>query len=377
MKILNKITKIFKSVLKIFFITFFIILILDLILGEKVLKIIDPYLKETEFYDKRTRISHPIFHHTFRKNVNFKSVGFGKNLRLCSNQYGFKSNCIYIKKKFYEFGLLGDSFTEGIGLSYENTFSGLLERKLNSSIANLGVSSYSSKIHLAKLNHYLNEGIKFKHIIIFLDISDYYDDAYYNLDDKSMSIQFSNREKFKIQLRKYFPFTNYYFYVIKKIKSSSQSKKDTLNNFHTNGKINNWFSNESVIKKTNWLYKELDDYKINNKNFLDIHLEKKNYLNKIYELLKKENIKFSLAIYPWPHNLVTNKNSIFYKNEWKNFCKSKCEFFFDYFEEFEKKIKNDSLINVYKKYYFWGDIHFNEEGNKLIAEKLIKDLLEK
>ena len=192
-----------------------------------------------------------------------------------------------------------------------------------------------------------------------------------------MSIQFSNREKFKIQLRKYFPFTNYYFYVVKKIKSSSQSKKDTLNNFHTNGKINNWFSNESVIKKTNWLYKELDDYKINNKNFLDIHLEKKNYLNKIYELLKKENIKFSLAIYPWPHNLVTNKNSIFYKNEWKNFCKSKCEFFFDYFEEFEKKIKNDSLINVYKKYYFWGDIHFNEQGNKLIAEKLIKDLLEK
>ena len=91
--------------------------------------------------------------------------------------------------------------------------------------------------------------------------------------------------------------------------------------------------------------------------------------------LKERNIKFSLAIYPWPQNLINTQNNSFYRNEWKEFCKSKCEFFFDFFKEFEKRAKNDSFDNIYKKYYFWGDVHFNENGNKLIGEKLIEDLI--
>ena len=101
------------------------------------------------------------------------------------------------------------------------------EKKSNFDVANLGVSSYSSKIYLSKLNYYLNKGVRFNHIIIFLDISDYYDDAYYNLDLESLHIIHTKREKFKIKLRKNFPFTNYYFYVIKKLRNSSQDDKLT------------------------------------------------------------------------------------------------------------------------------------------------------
>ncbi len=28
---------------------------------------------------------------------------------------------------------------------------------------------------------------------------------------------------------------------------------------------------------------------------------------------------------------------------------------------------------MYRKYYYWNDIHFNAEGNKIIAEKLLKE----
>jgi len=103
----------------------------------------------------------------------------------------------------------------------------------------------------------------------------------------------------------------------------------------------------------------------------------KSYLNQINELLKKNDTKFSLAIYPWPHNLQTSKNTSFYRNEWREFCISKCEFFFDFFEEFEKKLKNDNFNKTYKKYYFSGDVHFNKEGNKVIADKLLKIIINK
>ena len=38
----------------------------------------------------------------------------------------------------------------------------------------------------------------------------------------------------------------------------------------------------------------------------------------------------------------------------------------------EKK-KEKSFLEVYKKYYFWNDIHFNTEGHRVIAQKLIKE----
>ena len=83
------------------------------------LNFIDPYIKETEFYDKRVRVWDEVFHHKFKKNVNMKSTGIEKNNRFCTNNFGFKSNCNFTKTNNFEFAFMGDSFTEGIGLNYE------------------------------------------------------------------------------------------------------------------------------------------------------------------------------------------------------------------------------------------------------------------
>jgi hypothetical protein len=175
-------------ILKIISITFIIVLAIDFFVGNKILGIIDPYLKETEFYEKRANIWHKKFHHTFKENINMKSTGVDEINRFCTNEHGFKSSCNFKEKNFFEFGFMGDSFTEGIALNHENTFVGIFEKNLGSDIANMGVSSYSPKVHLAKINFFLDKGIKFEHIILFLDISDYYDEAYYQFDEDKLSV---------------------------------------------------------------------------------------------------------------------------------------------------------------------------------------------
>tara|TARA_Y100000992_G_C21254917_1_gene487984 strand:- start:634 stop:1737 length:1104 start_codon:yes stop_codon:yes gene_type:complete len=365
MNYLQKIIKIISDSFKILLISFFIILFLDFFIGKKILKIIDPYLKETEFYDKRANIWHKKFHHTFKENINMKSVGVDKINRFCTNEYGFKSNCNFEKKNYFKFGFLGDSFTEGIGLNYEDTFVGIFENRLGSTVANMGVSSYSPKLHLAKINFFLNRDLKFEHIILFLDISDYYDEAFYQFDSDKFSVIHSKKDQRRIWLRENFPFTNFYMYVLKKMKKKTEIKSKNSEKI---------IFGESAKRKTFWLNKNLKTTKINGKSIIKIHEETKYYVEQIYNILKEKNIKFSLAIYPWPQNLITTQNNSFYRNEWKNFCKSRCEYFFDFFKEFEKILKNDTFNNIYKKYYFWGDVHFNASGNKLIGEKLIKDL---
>ncbi len=369
--IIKKLVYFTKELLKILFITFVFILLIDFFFGNKILNTIDPYLKETEFYDKRFRVFDDTFHHTFKKNINVKTVGIEENIRFCTNNLGFKSNCNTKKKSYFKFGFLGDSFTEGIQLNYESTFVGLFEKELGEEVANLGVSSYSPKIHLAKLNFFLNKGVVFDHIILFLDISDYYDESFYKIDNNKLKIIHNKKDTRRIWLKKNFPFTNYYFYVVKKIKKSLKSKEKKI---VSSSKI---VFDESVQRKTIWLDKDVKKFKINNKTIFEIHNETKNYVNQIYNILEEKNIKFSIAIYPWPQNFLNKKNNFFYVNEWKDFCKNKCNYFFDYFEVFNQHIADKEYEKIYKKFYIKNDVHFNKKGNILIADKIIQTLLNK
>ena len=95
-------------------------------------------------------------------------------------------------------------------------------------------------------------------------------------------------------------------------------------------------------------------------------------MEQLYEILKKNKIKLSVLIYPWPQQLEKdNENSIHVKM-WEDFCKLKCEHFINLFPVFFDELKDNSFLNTYKKYYFWNDVHFNKNGNKLLAEEILK-----
>ena len=94
-------------------------------------------------------------------------------------------------------------------------------------------------------------------------------------------------------------------------------------------------------------------------------------MTKLFELLKKNNIKLSLAVYPWPQQIKHDVVESEHVKMWEEFCISKCEKFINFFPFFFKEKKNSSYLEVHKKYYFWNDVHFNKEGNKVIANKLI------
>ena len=60
-------------------------------------------------------------------------------------------------KKTYQLGIIGDSFVEGLGVGYEETFVGIINLKTTPEIANLGVSSYSPKIYYSKLKYFIDK----------------------------------------------------------------------------------------------------------------------------------------------------------------------------------------------------------------------------
>ena len=81
----------------------------------------------------------------------------------------------------------------------------------------------------------------------------------------------------------------------------------------------------------------------------------------------------SLVVYPWPQQLQNDLVNSKHVNMWKEFCISRCVKFVNFFPFFFEEKKNSSFLEVYKKYYYWNDVHFNALGNSVIAKTLLNE----
>lgn len=360
----------FYLIFKITIITFILSLFIDFFFGKKILDNFDTFFSKSQFYERLIRIDHPIYHHTLRENVKYSNnVSFVGTYELCTNNHGFKSKCGEIDDKNYQFAFIGDSFTEGTPIEYEDSFVGLFANQTGYKTANLGIVSYSPKIYLSKINYLLNKGFKFNHLVIFIDISDFYDDTnFYSINDKMIvSEKYSKEKNLKRRkfLRKNFPLTNFYMFVIKKYKFFN--KKENPPEINEVSKFT-----DKVNLKAKWTYAKKDKIDGYDIGITEGHQIMTNHMIKLHDILKKNDIKMSLAVYPWPHQLEYDIENSLHVILWENFCKDRCENFINYFPYFFNHKKNSSYLETYKKYYFRNDPHFNKEGHLVLAKKLVE-----
>jgi len=350
------------------FTTLILILIIDFFLGSLILTKLDKYLATTNFYERLVRINHSYYHHTLRPDVKYERArSFDGYFTLCTDNNGFKYNCDQKRGKEFDYAFLGDSFVEGVALNYNDTFVGIFEKEKNVSVANLGVSSYAPNIYLSKIKFLLKNNYKFQHLILFIDISDLYDDNTFYQLNSNLSVGEKNAKEKNLKrrkfLRKNFPLINYYTYVIKmnqRVNKEVPPLKSEVPIF-----------TEKASLKAMWTYQKNDTIEGYEEKISKTQEQMINVVTELYELLKKNNIKLSLAVYPWPQQIEHDFKNSKHVKMWEEFCISKCESFIDFFPFFFDKKEKTSYLEVYKKYYFWNDVHFNKEGNKVIANKLI------
>ncbi len=313
--------------------------------------------------------------------IDYRKTGWGPaTYRLCTNIHGFKSKCGTLGGDHYDIGFIGDSFTEGLGVEHEQTFVGIIEDKKKLTVANMGVSSYSPKIYLSKIHHFIGRGMKFKHVVVFMDVSDLIDDSNsyvfkndLKVRDKKIGKRIENT--FKI----WFPIFDYLAFNL-----SNNNRYRSVDNIFTRVNIYTDVNQikdrklKKVYSKMNlrsaWTYSKTNEIKGYD---LPINIainEQVKTMNQLYELLKKNNIKLSIVVYPWPQTILYDKRENLMKTTWENFCKNKCTNFINTFPLFMNDDDENSKKNlIIRKYYQLGDIHFNHEGHKLIADYFIKN----
>ena len=330
--------------------------------------------------EKEYRISHEIFHHTLKANFRTKKAYWTNYYSLCTDHSGFKNSCSMSNQKNKDFDLafIGDSVTEGIGLEFEDTFVGKYSsEKKDIKIANLAVSSYSPKIYYSKINYLLKNNYKFKHIIIFIDPSDIQDDGliYKFINDEKVI----NRTDFTEDIAERYESKKIKFPISKFLRTFIKNRLNVYFNKIVNKDHNYEIKNFAFFLEKNNLYNRFAwtfDSTVDNfygPNGINGAIDESIvYMKKLTDLLKKNNIKFSVAVYPLPPQMMFDNLDSAQVKIWKDFCaKNLCDNFINLFDSLFS-IQNGDVFKFYKEYFIYGDVHFNKKGNQLIVDELLK-----
>ena len=94
------------------------------------------------------------------------------------------------------------------------------------------------------------------------------------------------------------------------------------------------------------------------------------YLNKLFDLLKKNNINSYLVIYPNPGQILFNEKNVHEQHwiKWANNNNINLINLYDLFNGEDKK-------NIIEKYFIEGDVHWNKKGNLLVFNRINKEII--
>ncbi len=320
------------------------------------------------------RCPNPFFHHGLLPDQKAINKWGDKEFEIYTNDLGFKDHecrSVQLQSNKRRILFMGDSFTEGVGMSWEESFVGILNKNIPEvEMLNAGVVSYSPKLHYLKLKYLTeNVSIKFNEVFVFVDNSDIMDEITY-----ADFIPYDNNwlKKAGYKLKNYFFNHSYIYYSI----------SDFINKNRRNNIAESWnpFSGKSIADESamhdddflaatmDWSYKK-ENYEKWGKKGLKLATQN---MDKLLELCRANQIIINLVIYPWPNMIQRNDLNNIQVRFWEDYSRNNNIRLVNLYPAFITAYNSDQTIS---KYFIPGDVHWNEEGNRYVAELLKKFII--
>jgi hypothetical protein len=267
---------------------------------------------------------------------------------VCTNSLGFKDSSnqknVELAINKYRIVIIGDSLTEGLGYSFEKTFVGLVDKSVDKTrieVLNAGVMSYSPKLYYLKTKYLLEElKLQFNELYVFIDISDIQDEVVYeNFMSPSYLSLSEEIDVFLYNNSLTYHVGKQYLTIAHELRLKEERPK--------------WTSDTTIFQK--W-----------GKRGLTLA---SNNMEELFLLCKQNGIKMTIAVYPWPYQIKMKDKDSLQVVFWKKFADEHGIDFLNYFPDFiQEPTIPEEVIN---KYFIEGDVHWNERGHKIIAQKII------
>lgn len=341
--------------------------------------------------DRSPRIAHDDYHHGLMPNFEGYETWGRLRSKLVTNNLGFKDGrtrdvpAVADSRRIL---LMGDSFTEGVGLTFEDTFAGMLylagqQRAEKIEFLNAAAISYSPAIYYKKIKYLLEAGLRFDEVIVFSDLSDVQDEAiaYFCIDDHPEFRRYCTEAPappsaqptltpvpgrrplptLGPKLKDHFAMTDrllqLFWHQVEVRSGGSRRFVDRLHMTQRSG----WTLAGDLDK----LYAPLGVEGGINRSLANMQA--------LATLLRSRDIGLTVAVYPHPFQLIHNDRQSRQVEIWRNFCAKNCNKFINLFPAvFAEK---DARSDWYEELFILGDIHYSPGGNRLLFRALAKQVM--
>ena len=330
------------------------------------------------------RVRSEVYHHGLAPNRRVTEAWGLARYRYTTNSLGFKDaspRTVDPAGKGPRVLFMGDSFTEGKGFAYPETFVGLVGGELAKQgieALNGGVDSYSPVIYRAKVKHLLETvGLRFDALVVFLDVSDIYDEAErYRFDtsgslivppvddggfwtraprflrDNSMTVRF---------LFVVYDHLDLTARIVRRRYNISEAMKMPFSEVST---LDLWADAVTGLKVAAWTYDDARWKAFGRKGRERAVID----MDGLLSVLREHGIPLVLAVYPWPDQLFHDPKASRHREFWRDWTQARGVPFIDLFPVFTRSKPRDML----ERYFIPYDFHWNAEGHKLVAKTFLE-----
>ncbi|MCG6870954.1 MAG: hypothetical protein LJE84_01590 [Gammaproteobacteria bacterium] len=314
----------------------------------------------------RYRIQNPVYSHGFRANYCGTGVWGPRTYPICTNSLGYRdARARAVEKKPGRPRLLavGDSFTEGIGVRYADSFVGrLAEARPDLEVLNSGVAGYSPIIYFFRVRELLEAGYRVDHVVVFPDISDIQDEARLYAEKDGRVVHTGHHYRKQLSNRRWRGYFKLSFRLIQLLRGEKKRPSFASQPAPALTRRGGWTyaadSNPKRRAEIEAAYQPLG---------IDAAIEKARYwMTRLYDMASARGIPVSVAVYPWAAQLVNDRVDNRQARIWREWCSSRCAYFIDGNPAFFS-FRDENPADWESRLYISGDSHFNESGHELFA----------
>jgi hypothetical protein len=332
--------------------------------------------------EQSPRVANPVYDHDLAANFDGHDVWGEVRYRLITNSLGFKDGSVRkvpLKSDSRRILLIGDSFTEGIGMNFEDSFAGQLsragqERSDRIEFLNAGVVSYSPSIYYKKVKYLIESGLQFDEVVLFSDTSDVTDEAnsYFCIDDDPKYRAHCSRsegsqqppgmtapKKIDFFIDRFAVTNRLRIYIKRSIQSYLGNRRRAIKTDHA---------------RIGWAIPGFDASTENQPLGVDGGIARSlENMGRLSDLLAAHHIPLIIVVYPWAQQIAQGDRDSRQVSLWRDFCPGRCKAFINLYPPFFAAADADK--SWYEHLYILGDDHFSIEGNRMMFRELARHLL--
>jgi hypothetical protein len=318
----------------------------------------------------------PVRHHALEPNCSCDRHWGEESYPFVTNSLGFRDANIRqvpLTGTRPRVLVLGDSFTEGMGMWPESYVGQIAARFPQYEFLNGAVESYSPSNYFNVARALLDKGVKFDEVIVFIDMSDAQDEAAFYRDiDASGAVdgpkQIVHNAGWYVTLRLYI--------------TEHLLLTNTVVGFLEQETVKHGFYRLNVghgplfdLERSAWTYRPVSDTEPYEIGYAPLGLQaglakEESKMALLWQELRKRNIPLSVVVYPWPAQIAHDTMDSRQVRMWSDWCAGKCKRFLSLFPAFfavKEQCPKSRPGCWYLNEFIFGDEHYNTPGNALVA----------